>query len=81
MGRDCRLIISTVSKNRLCSGTTHYKNPSWKGLELIPQDKLTQEEQNQHMKYCEVRFGVADFDECQKKFSKNEFPQMEHSSD
>ena len=58
----------------------HYKNPSWKGLELISQDKLTQEEQNLHIKYCEVRFGVTDFSECQKKFNENEFPQMEHSS-
>jgi len=46
----------------------HYENPAWKGLELIPHDKLTHEEHIQHIKYCEVRFGVADIAECDKKF-------------
>jgi len=48
----------------------HYQNPAWKGLELIPHTNLKQEEQSQHLKYCEIRFGVSNIAECDKKFVK-----------
>lgn len=48
----------------------HYENPAWRGLEIFPHEKMTPEDQKQHIEYCEIRFGVSDIAECNKKFRK-----------